>query len=109
MTLNDTHKEILKGVRWLVSDPKRWTTGAMARNEKGRICEAYDDKAVCWCLHGAVSAVSTLFDYKNRHHYPWEISEFLCEMYLSALYQDKMSHTTMLKRLDSVLKAEGVQ
>lgn len=35
-----------------------WTQGALARDERGRATEAYDVRAVCWCVEGAVTRAS---------------------------------------------------
>jgi predicted nucleotidyltransferase len=47
--------EILKAARELISDEKRWTTCAMARDSAGHAVEAWDDDAVCFCSVGAIA------------------------------------------------------
>ena len=32
-----------------------WTRGEAARNSRGKRVEAYDKKAVCWCLVGSIN------------------------------------------------------
>ena len=32
-----------------------WTTGEAARNSRGKRVDAYDKKAVCWCLVGSIN------------------------------------------------------
>mgnify|MGYP001417778115 CR=1 FL=1 len=37
--------------------PERWTQGAYAKNADGEPCNSLDDKAVCFCLLGAINYV----------------------------------------------------
>lgn len=38
----------------LLSDPKRWTQGAMARDSDGMKRATYEKEATCFCLVGAI-------------------------------------------------------
>jgi hypothetical protein len=53
-----TTLEIIKAARELISDPKRWTQGASARDDTGSEHYGSDKVAVCWCATGAVSEVT---------------------------------------------------
>ena len=48
-----TTKQALIAMRELLSDPKRWTKGANARNAAGQSTCAGNSDAKCWCLAGA--------------------------------------------------------
>jgi hypothetical protein len=37
----------------LLADPKFWTKGAYARDNKGQTCDVRSPEAVCWCMVGA--------------------------------------------------------
>ena len=38
----------------LLTDPKRWTQGAPARDAAGVEVSEHDKSAVCWCMMGAI-------------------------------------------------------
>ena len=44
----------LTAARDLLSDSARWTQGCVARDSKGKECSYGDDRAVCWCIIGAL-------------------------------------------------------
>ena len=52
-----TTLQILKAARELISVPEAWTTRTMARSESGMKVDPCSDRAVCWCLHGALQHV----------------------------------------------------
>jgi hypothetical protein len=41
----------------LLSDPKRWTKNACARNSAGNVCDSQSDEAESFCLIGALDHV----------------------------------------------------
>lgn len=43
--------------RELISDPKKWTKGTDARNEKGDSVPSNAKDAVCFCMNGALARV----------------------------------------------------
>jgi len=45
---------VLEDTYELLSDPARWTQGADARDAEGRKVSVEDERAVCWCLSGAL-------------------------------------------------------
>ena len=47
-------KEILVAARARLADPAHWTKGCFARDTEGLSVNKDDDKAVCWCLAGAI-------------------------------------------------------
>ena len=46
--------EDLKAARELLSVPERWTKGHLAHDAAGRSVDEQSDKAVCFCIVGAV-------------------------------------------------------
>lgn len=51
--------ETLKGVRDLLSDPKRWTKGSFARTKiTKRSIGPTEANAACWCIRGAVIKIA---------------------------------------------------
>jgi hypothetical protein len=51
---DSVHTQILIGAKEILSDSKRWTKGAIARNVHGSATAESDSDAVCWCLNGAI-------------------------------------------------------
>lgn len=49
--------EILVAARELLSDEKRWTKGAGARDVRGKEVRSRHPPAVCWCMAGALNKV----------------------------------------------------
>jgi hypothetical protein len=56
--MNHVQVELLRA-KELISDPKRWTTGAYARNTSGVYTSPVNDNAVCFCALGAMDAVES--------------------------------------------------
>jgi hypothetical protein len=57
-----TVRENLIVARHLISDPKRWTQGLMARDAAGH--PACDGDAVCFCAVGALVKVTSDIDWR---------------------------------------------
>jgi hypothetical protein len=38
----------------ILTDQSRWTRGAFARDEHGKMCDPEDDEARSWCVFGAL-------------------------------------------------------
>ena len=49
--------KVLKGARDVLSDPERWTQGALARTASNRPVDVDDHEATCFCLFGAIAHV----------------------------------------------------
>lgn len=47
-------RRILKRARALIADPAHWTQRTLARDEKGVPMPFWDQRAVSWCMIGAV-------------------------------------------------------
>ena len=97
--------ETLTAVRELLSDPKRWTQGAMARDAQGNGVGHSSSDAACWCLDGAIR-------YAERHK-PWRpgspafaaLRERL--HYTSvAMFNDSSEHAEVLALLDRAIEGE---
>lgn len=56
--LHDGALRVLKGVRDLLEDRRRWAYGAIATDEEGRSVHAIDPRAVRWCAAGAILKVA---------------------------------------------------
>jgi hypothetical protein len=54
--------DIIKKARELISDPKRWTKGAGARDKHGDPVPITNPGAVCWCVSGALVHVAGFSD-----------------------------------------------
>lgn len=56
---NKTTAEVLREARELISDPKRWTRGVLARDAEGRSTGRgpFVPEAVCFCAFGAIAKV----------------------------------------------------
>lgn len=54
-----------KTVRELLSDPKRWTQNAFAKNSEGRSLGRFfaEEEACSWCLVGAVKHVYPTYEW----------------------------------------------
>lgn len=57
-----TPLEQLKAARELISVPERWTTGFLARNDKGNPRVPKREDATCFCAYGALMRVSGTLD-----------------------------------------------
>lgn len=53
-------REVLKGVRELLTDPTHWTKGALARVGPAGLPAVHsrDPNVTCWCLQGALLKVA---------------------------------------------------
>jgi hypothetical protein len=58
-----TPLETLTLAQDLIRDPRKWTKGYFARNERGTMVEANSQNATCWCAVGAVLKVSNYSPY----------------------------------------------
>lgn len=58
-----TPKEVLQGVKTLLSDPNRWTSEALAKDIHREATNPESKEAVCWCLIGATQKVSNGNEY----------------------------------------------
>lgn len=48
-----TLRQLLEATAEILDDPKHWTTGALAKNDKGQSVGPTDPTATCWCAIGA--------------------------------------------------------
>jgi hypothetical protein len=48
--------DVLRDVREVLSDPKKWTVGEYARDSAGHETDPCDGRAESWCLQGAIYA-----------------------------------------------------
>lgn len=67
--------DILVAAKELLSDPSRWTKGALARNENGEQISYNATTATCWCTVGAVARVA-----KENNQFADPVMEILTEV-----------------------------
>lgn len=53
-------KEHLTKARELLSDPAKWTRGAMAKDACGKLADVTGPNATCFCLQGALCRVAPI-------------------------------------------------
>jgi hypothetical protein len=58
VSLSDETLIALRAGRALIADPQHWTTGALAKDDRGRHVSPFDKDAVCWCSIGALKKVT---------------------------------------------------
>ena len=51
--------EQLKQIRELLNKPEHWTQNASARDNFGKHVDSRSPSAVCWCLSGAISKITS--------------------------------------------------
>jgi hypothetical protein len=50
--------QALLDIRQLLSDPTKWTQGALARDATGKTVDSYDPTACQWCVYGATELIT---------------------------------------------------
>lgn len=58
--------ETLKAVRDLISDPDKWTKGALARGEQGKPVNSRASNACRFCLFGAIDRITQNSTYADN-------------------------------------------
>jgi hypothetical protein len=98
-------KDVLVRAKELISDPARWTKGAMARDADGHPCDERDPDAKCFCAYGAVRRFDTkdLQAISFLHYATREVSGFGCAMFVDEF--NDMQSTTHAKILQVFDKA----
>ena len=95
----------LQKMRELLADPKAWTKGAAARNDRGHKVDWNDPTAVCWCLAGAErrSAGPTSL--------PWSVLRLIAGDYTIPDFNDDPSttHADILAALDRAINTVRLQ
>lgn len=61
-----TTVDILRSARDLISDEKRWTQSAEARDDRGSEIRALSPKATCFCAIGAIAKASEYVHFSNE-------------------------------------------
>jgi hypothetical protein len=93
-----TVHETLKVIRELLSDEKRWTQRAYARNVLGIPCDPEADEAVCWDLIGGATKVRGWPYIRDI----WERFPFYGNL---VSFNNDRTHAEILTALDGALKA----
>lgn len=90
---------ILMQVRSDLSDPRRWTIRALARNAEGHPVTCNSAKAVCWCLAAAISR-------RTEHSLAVRVickNELTREIGSIAFWNDHRHHSEVIAMLDAVI------
>lgn len=101
--------DLLREARALISDPDKWTQGALARNAHGSEVAHYSPDACKWCAVGAISRVAA----SNNASYDTEMSAYssLVQASRRLFYSDAVgevndthSHTDVLALFDRAIE-----
>lgn len=104
-------KDVLTKVRERISTPERWTTQFFAKDINNLWVDMDSEKAVCWCLSGAIY-VETTPD-RNRC---WVINKLLNTKIIEYTnyrydrfigFNDSSTHTEVLAFLDWVIAGQA--
>lgn len=108
-----TTLEILKAARELLSDEKRWTQHAFAKEADGKSCDYDSPAAVCWCAAGAIGKVyggDTLTDRAMEAQALLAGSDVLHELGEESSVtnlNDSGTHAEVLALFDRAIEKEG--
>ncbi len=89
-----TSLDQLRATRALITDPEHFTTGAMARDHRGRSCPAHAPRACAWCAAGAWERVTGT--------YFWRLGR-LCGVTSPTIVNDEEGHAVVLTMLDGAI------
>jgi hypothetical protein len=97
-----TPLHILRATRLLLADEKRWTKRVSARDANGDVADYSGERAVCWCLTGAIFRVGG-----SEHAAIAAAREAVydaakCECALPE-FNDSSSHAEVLAALDAAI------
>lgn len=109
--------EVLEAARGLISEPTRWTQGALARDARGEQCFANVPRAVQWCAIGALERVTTDVVAKRGARLRLQTAaeclfREVCDEAIvlpAAAVNDSLDHTAVLQMYDCAIKACGGQ
>lgn len=103
-----TTKEALIAMRELLSDPKRWTKGALGRDSHGEKISAKSDMTVCWCLGGAALKIGKVADYDLAMNALRKLCPDQGHLCGVVLFNDDPSttHADILRVLDAAIAKE---
>lgn len=99
-------KQDLEALRELLADPKRFTTGAFARDAQGAPVGPNDEKAVCWCLLGAIRKLEQ--DWRPGSPTYRRIGDAVGSTSVGA-WADANGHAAILALLDQLINDEGTR
>lgn len=90
--------DIIKKARELLSDPKRWTTGAGARDKHGDPIPVNSPMAVCWCMSGALARIAGYSD-------AWDAEKLLHPNFPGGItgFNDTHEHADVLELMDKAI------
>lgn len=101
-----TPKQILTQARELISDPKRWTKGYFAKTALGAPCGSLSDRAICWCISGAINKVS---EFKN-HQVAYDRLRLVVGPLITQFNDDpKTTHADVIAAFDRAIEHSKIQ
>ncbi len=97
---------VLRATRERLSNPLRWTAGAMARDAEGRVVSPLADEACCWGLEGALYLELRPFGYCAMLITPTYAFMRAQLRAWPVLWNDKpgRQHAEVLKALDVIVR-----
>lgn len=63
------NSDVLTAARRLISDPKNWTTGELARDQDGKVVRPDSPFACSWCALGARDRAAKVFEGALKYHF----------------------------------------
>lgn len=94
---------VLREARELISDPKRWTRGAFARDVEGTRVRSAADEAVCWCAIGAYNRAAGGTKQLEAFRLLQRASDDLFGKDDPAEVNDEMDHAAVLRMFDAAI------
>ena len=94
-------KDELIRAKAVIEDPRNWTRGAFAVNEKGEGCSAVGDTACSFCALGAMLRVNAS---RNAMKHLVRTSETLPGGYVTII-NDDMGHEAVMKLFDVAIES----
>lgn len=102
--------QILKEARELLSDEKRWTRGAGARDANGVVTDILGSDAQCWCAAGALRKVvgrcPDVDDNDNEFIGAREALRRQQKNEFVSMFNDRSSHAEVVALFDAAIAAE---
>lgn len=113
MTREKTVLDILKEARELISDPRDWTVGCYAHNDRGDDVEPTDTSACQWCARGALCVAADItveeLEFSEERNSPQKARNLLdrCAEEISGYgivhVNDHTDHPTVMKAFDCAI------
>ncbi len=95
---------VLREARELISDPKRWTQGAISRDASGGEIAPSSERAVCWCSLGAIERIAEAGSYfaTSAYYLLYLQAEKANGLSVSST-NDELGHEAVLRMFDAAI------